>query len=168
MSNIIVVGLARHGKDTVSAMIADKLGLTFQSSSMVLLDEVIYPVLKDKYGYKDEHECFEDRVNHRQEWFELLRDYNTPDATRLGRLIFSRHKIYCGLRNTNELEALVLAGLVDYIVWVDAVDRLGVTESESITIWPDEANYIINNNGDLADLEAEVNDFCAMIKGHTL
>ena len=28
-------------------------------------------------------ECFEDRVNHRSEWFDLITNYNKEDRTRL-------------------------------------------------------------------------------------
>ena len=116
--NLIVTGLAGHGKDTVCEILRDRYGYSFESSSRILLKEVIFPSLKDKYGYANEDECYQDRVNHRAEWFELLKDYNKDDKARLGKLIFSQFNIYCGLRNIDELEALLEEGVVDFVMWV--------------------------------------------------
>lgn len=156
-AGIVVVGLARHGKDTVCEILRDSYGLSFESSSRVLLEEVIYPVLKDKYAYASKEECYEDRYSHRKEWFDLLAAYNAEDKAKLGKLIFSKYDVYCGLRNRHELDALVAAGLVNHIIWVDAEDRLGITEfCDSITITEDDANHILDNNQSLADLRFEI------------
>lgn len=156
-AGIVVVGLARHGKDTVCEILRDSYGLSFESSSRILLEEVVYPALASKYGYFSEAECYADRVNHRQEWFELLKAYNVEDKAKLGKLIFSKYDVYCGLRNRDELDALVAAGLVNHIIWVDAEDRLGITEfCDSITITEDDANHVLDNTQSLADLRFEI------------
>lgn len=156
-AGIIVIGLARHGKDTVCEILRDIYGFSFESSSRILLEEVVYPVLKDTYGYESMEECYADRHNHRQEWFNLLAAYNAEDKAKLGKLIFSKYDIYCGLRNRQELDALVSAGLVNHIIWVDAEQRLGITEfSDSITITKDAANHVIDNNHSLFDLALEI------------
>lgn len=155
--NLVVTGLAGHGKDTVCEILRDKYGYSFESSSRVLLKEVIFPSLKDKYGYADEDECYQDRVNHRAEWFELLKDYNKDDKARLGKLIFSQFNIYCGLRNIDDLEALLEEGVVDFVIWVSANGRLGITEHEdSITITEKEASYILLNDSTLDDLHDSI------------
>lgn len=151
--NIVVTGFAGHGKDTACQILNDTFGFTFESSSRAALKEVIYPALKDLYGYTSEEECFQDRVNHRKEWFNLIAEYNKDDLTKLGKLIFSKSQIYCGLRNIMELTALKHAGLVDLVIWVDARIRLHTLESyESITINPGDADIIVDNNGTEVDL----------------
>jgi hypothetical protein len=150
---IVVTGYARHGKDTVCEMLA-KHGWTFKSSSAILCDTVIFPALAPLYGYLDVEQCYEDRVNHRKEWYDLLVAYNTPDAARLGRLIFSQYDIYCGLRNIAELRAMKAEGLVDVVIWVDGFPRKGERESaESITITEKDTDYTVYNDWTVEDLE---------------
>lgn len=146
---LIITGYAGHGKDTACEYLRDKYGLSFESSSRVLLEEVIYPKLKDKYGYKDKEECYLDRVNHRAEWFDLLKEFNNPDLTALAKIIFSKYDIYCGLRNCEELHAIKKAGLVDKVIWIDAIDRVPEEPTSSITITEDDANFIVYNKHDL-------------------
>lgn len=143
----IITGHARSGKDTVCDILRLLTNLTFISSSYILLDEVIYPVLKDKYGYKTRDECYERRGEVRNEWFDLLVDYNKDDLARLGKLIFNKADIYCGLRNINELKAMrKIPGLIDKVIWVDASNRIPPEDISSCTITADDCDYILDNN----------------------
>ena len=153
---IVVTGMARHGKDTVCELLEREHGFTYESSSHLAGFKIVYPVLKDKYKYSGFSECYRDRVNRRQEWFELIKAYNTPDLARLGREIFEYYDIYCGLRNIAELEAMIAEGLVDCIVWVDASERVESEPSTSITITREDCDFVISNNGGLEELEVEV------------
>ena len=143
---LVVIGHAGHGKDTVCELIAELYSLKFISSSMAALDAVIYPALKDKYGYTSKEECFADRINHRTEWHELIKEYNAEDKTRLGRLIFSNADIYCGLRNKDELRALKQALLVDFVIWVDGSHRLPDEPISSFNITAGASDFMIDNN----------------------
>lgn len=155
---LVVTGLAGHGKDTVCEILRDIHGFTFESSSRILLNEVIFPVLQAKYDYNNADECYNDRTSHRQDWFELLKEYNKDDKSKLGKLIFSNYDIYCGLRNIEELEAMKASNMFSYVIWVDASARLGITESSnSITITKNNADYILPNNLNLNMLELEIN-----------
>lgn len=163
---LVVIGYAGHGKDTVCEILRDEHGYTFASSSQAVAEEVIFPALKDKYGYTSVEECFADRHNHRQEWFELIKEYNTPDLARLGKLIFSKYDIYCGLRSIGELIAIKDAGLCDYVISVDALQRLRTKEStSSMTVipWIDD-DYVIENNGTLDDLKNSVSSVISLIE----
>jgi len=155
----LVIGHARHGKDTVSEILCKNLNLTFVSSSLILAEEVIYPKLKDLYGYKSVEECFNDRSNHRKEWFTLLKEYNTPDKARLGRLILSKHDLYCGLRNIEEFYALKEINAFNYIIWVDASERKPLEPITSMTITKEHADIIIDNNKTLLDLKCNIYQF---------
>jgi len=153
---LIVTGLGQHGKDTVCEILQSK-GYSFRSSSDFCNHLVIFPVLSKRYGYKTIEECYMDRVNHREEWYDLICDFNKNDPTKLGKLIFENYDIYCGLRNVIEFNALKKSGLDIVTVWVDATIRLGITETEnSITITREDCDYVINNNGSLQDLENRV------------
>lgn len=154
---LLVIGHAGHGKDTVCEILRDRFGYTFESSSHILAEELIFPKLKDLYGYESVEQCYADRGNHRKEWFDLLAEYNTPDATRLGKLIFSSHDIYCGLRNVNEFYAMCESELFDCCIWVDASKRLPSESPDSMTMTMYHADYVIYNNSTIEELKENVN-----------
>jgi hypothetical protein len=150
---LLVIGHGRHGKDTVCEMLRDKYGYSFESSSKFCSKLFIYDQLKEKYGYSDEEACYADRHNHRTEWYNAICDYNEPDASRLGREIFQAHDIYCGLRNKREFHAMKNTGVFDYAIWVDRSDYLPEESPSSMSLKQWMADYTIDNNGTLAELE---------------
>lgn len=149
---LMVMGYARHGKDTF----CDFSGLKFESSSMFCAEKVILPVLGPKYGYKNALQCYIDRDNHRPEWHELIYQYNQPDLTRLSREIFAENDIYCGIRKREEFLAAREAGLFDLAIWVDASERLPPESAESINVSKNDADIIIENNLGLMDFAMRV------------
>lgn len=152
---IAVLGLARSGKDTLSEHVSKTYGIDFKSSTYYIAEHIVFPELKDKYGYKNLKECFDDRVNHREEWAELVGEYNKQDYTKLTKGILSESDLYCGLRCEKQLEAS--RHLFDLVIWVDATERLGVTEdSSSITVSKDMADIIIENNADLDTFKGKI------------
>jgi hypothetical protein len=56
----------------------------------------------------------------------------------------------------DELETMIIEGLVDCIVWVDASKRKPPEPSTSITIMQSDCDFVIDNNGSLEDLKVEV------------
>lgn len=157
---ILIIGMARHGKDTFAELLAKKLGCSFQSSSRAALEVFLFERLNTLRSwtklppYASLDEAYEDRVNHRRLWFEEIRDYNTPDRTRLTRDILAKHDIYVGMRNIEELRAT--RHLFDCVVWVDAFPRLRTRESQdSISISPADADWIVDNNFDLKALSEQ-------------
>ena len=146
---LMIIGYGRHGKDTVCDILKTYYGYTFQSSSMFCAELFIYNTLKERYGYASIEQCYEDRHNHRSEWYNLIKDYNSEDPSRLGRQLYSRYDIYCGLRNSAEFHALRNAGVFDYSIWVDRSEHLPPESSESISVQPWMADYTIDNNGSL-------------------
>ena len=103
--------------------------------------------------YKDFEECYQDRVNHRQEWFEQIKAYNTPDKARLAREIYSDSDIYVGIRAIEEFEAVKAEGLFNYSIWVDRSKHIAPESAASNTITKEMADYVIDNNGTLEDLK---------------
>lgn len=146
---LMIVGYGRHGKDTVCDIISTKYGYTFQSSSMFCAELFIYNTLKEKYGYNSVEECYADRPNHRSEWYNLISSYNAEDPTLLGRELYSKYDMYCGLRNSTEFHGLRNCGAFDYSIWVDRSKHLPPESPDSISIHPWMADYIIDNNGSL-------------------
>ena len=89
MKKLLIIGHARHGKDTVAEFLKELFGYTFKSSSVAASEIFLYDSLKAKYDYMDPIQCFEDRVNHRQEWHNLICDYNKEDKARLAKGILA-------------------------------------------------------------------------------
>lgn len=156
---IVLLGHARHGKDTVAEMLRDRYGYRFESSSMFCAEKVLMPYfngLPSHRGYASVEECFEDRVNYRDVWFQQIELYNYPDRSRLAREMFERNDVYVGMRSKRELAACRNAGVVDLVVWVDASDRLPPEDSSSCTVEPWMADLVVDNNGTLEELALNV------------
>lgn len=151
---LMILGYARHGKDTVAEILRDSLKLTFASSSFAAAEKVMVPFLATKgITYASLDECYADRVNHRQDWYEQIKAYNTPDGARLAREIYKDNDIYVGMRSEAELEAVRKEGLYDYSIWVDRSQHVAPESLASCSVTPAMANFILNNNGTLEQLK---------------
>ena len=149
---LLVIGPARHGKETVGEIVRDHYGLTFESSSHFVAERAVRPALKrDGLVYPDFDTMYADRVNHRVAWFEAIRDYNADDPARLGRELFAQYDMYVGLRSDIELDALRREGAFDLAIWVDASNRVPGVDP-TCKVRPDQADYLIDNNGTLDEL----------------
>jgi hypothetical protein len=156
---LMVMGYARHGKDTVCELIP----LTYKSSSVAAAEVFLFDRLREKYGYKTPLECFEDRGNHRAEWHHLISEYNTPDKTRLAKQILAANDVYCGIRCREEFTQAKEQGLFDLAIWVDAGDRLPPEPVSSITVTADDADIILTNNGTLAELKLKIDRLISVL-----
>jgi hypothetical protein len=157
---ILILGHGRHGKDTLAEMLRDAVGLKFRSSSEAAAEKAVYPSLKDKYGYQTLEECYADRANHREEWRQLITDYNTPDKGKLCREILETSDCYVGMRCP--LEYAATRDLFDVIFWVDAMRRAPPDPSMGIALnWE---MSLIDNGGTLAQLQAKVDSICKTLR----
>lgn len=155
-NKILIIGHARHGKDTVAEMIQENTGLTFKSSSMVAAEIFIFDSLKEKYKYETFEECFEDRINHRAEWYNLICDYNVDDKSRLAKDIVATSDMYIGMRSRYEIDKCISDGVFNIIVGVfDPRKPLESSNSFDIDLFQS-ANIVICNNGSLDDLRNNV------------
>ena len=153
---LLLVGHARHGKDSLAEILQDEFGYTFQSSSQAAADIFLYNTLKYKYGYTTSEECFEDRVNHRAEWKQLICDYNKDDRAKLAKGILEHSDCYVGMRDREEINECMRQGLFDIIIWVDASERLPLEDPSSFDIDKTCADIIIENNGTFEQFKEKV------------
>lgn len=153
---LLIIGHGRHGKDTVAAMLKEEFGLTHLASSEASSTIFVFDVLKEKYGYSTVEECFNDRANHRAEWYDLICDYNKFDQARLAKEIVSRANIYVGMRSSIELDECVKQGVFDVILGV--IDpRKPHEDPGSMSIDVEKySDVIIINDGTLEDLKSKV------------
>jgi dephospho-CoA kinase len=144
---LLIIGHARHGKDSLAEILNEHFGLKFISSSQACADIFIYDTLKEKYGYKTPEECYEDRMNRRQEWYEMICEYNKDDKARLAKEILKYNNTYVGMRDSSEIKECLKQGLFDLVIWVEASKRLPMESSNSFNITPSDADIIVDNNG---------------------
>lgn len=146
---ILILGHARHGKDTAAELLVNickeyGIYLSFASSSKFAAEKVVYPTMP---YYANWQECYADRSNHRAHWFNMIKYYNREDKARLAKKILKDNDIYVGMRNIEEYEACMEAGLFNYVLWIDAFERVGLEDATSINIKKDPTSmYIIPNN----------------------
>jgi dephospho-CoA kinase len=153
---ILILGTARHGKDSLAELLNEDFGMTFKSSSEMANELFIYDELKTKYGYNSIEECFVDRMNHREEWYLMICGYNMEDKARLSKDIIAHHDCYVGMRDRHEITECINQELFDLIIWVDASERLPLESPESFNIDKSCADIIIDNNGTYEDFKAKV------------
>jgi len=155
---VLILGYAQHGKDTVAELIAEYTSLILKSSSYIATKLIIFPQLKDEYKYLTIQECYEDRIHHRERWFNLIREYNKEDAAKLAKYVLKKSDIYVGMRSKIELKQS--KHLFDLIIWVDATQRIPRESYTSCTVSALNANIIIDNNSTLSELQMNVYNFC--------
>jgi hypothetical protein len=163
MTKLIIIGHAQHGKDTVAEILLGKYGVPFESSSEAACRLFMFDALKGHFGYDSQRQCFEDRVNHRDAWGDGIAKYNEPDPTKLARGIFADSDVYCGMRRERELNAVMAAGLADFIVWVDASKRKPLEPETSMQLHTYHADWMIDNNGPEEDLERHIDKMASVL-----
>ena len=152
---LLIVGHGRHGKDTMAEILNQKFGISFLSSSQAACDKFIYNELKDIKGYSSIKECFEDRINNRDYWYNRICEYNLNDRARLAKDIVGEADCYVGMRDYDEFKECLRQEIFDLIIWVDASDRLPL-ESGSFNIPKSDVDIIVDNNGTLEEFVNKV------------
>lgn len=156
LPKLLIIGNMRHGKDSLAELLNEQIGLRYQSSSQAAAEIFIYDELKDKYGYKTPEECFEDRMNRRPEWYQMICEYNKEDRAKLAKGILERADCYVGMRDRDEIKECIRQGLFDLIIWVDASKRLPLESADSFNIDQSCADIILENNGTFEEFKEKV------------
>jgi hypothetical protein len=109
---LLILGYGRHGKDTVAEMLHENHGYQFESSSHLIGRLAVW----DNWGcavYDTFEEMYEDRVNHRVLWMQMISAFNTPDKTKTATtMLDTGADLYVGMRRLDELEACKEAGIL--------------------------------------------------------
>jgi hypothetical protein len=157
---LLILGHARHGKDTAAEYLRDVHGVSFQSSSYFLAANVVRPALAGRGMFYDSlDECYADRVNHRALWREIIGEFNGEDPARLAKAILEVSDCYVGMRTQREYWAS--RPLFDAILWIDASGRgIPPEGSDSMDITFDPAWMIrIDNGGPVEAMRRQLDEW---------
>lgn len=163
---LLLIGYGRHGKDVCAEILSEHAGVFFESSSMFAIREFLFDRIKEEFGYHSPEEAYENRHQPgMREWlYREISAINANDLTKLSEAIFQNNDIYVGLRNRVELMAAKDRWSDLLVIWVDATERLGITESkESCTVTKDLADVVIYNNGTLEEFKDKVKRLAAAL-----
>jgi len=152
LPRLLIIGHGRHGKDTAAEALARAQGFLFVSSSEFAATHAVFPLVSDLYP--DPAAAYADRANHRELWFHAIAAYNLRPGPMLAEQILVDHDIYVGMRSRAEFERS--RDQFDLVVWVDRSKVLPSEPGGSNELTADDADVILDNNGDLAHLEVEV------------
>ncbi len=159
-----LIAHAQHGKGTTSEQLEELYGIKCESSSYIATQEFIYDEIKDEFGYESLAECYEDRVNHRDLYYNKILGYNTPNKARLGSLIFSKVDGYDGIRDDTEFLANKSFIQYDFAIWIDASNRKPLEPKSSMKITEDMADCLLDNNGDQLALPRNIKALMTMLE----
>ena len=162
---LLVIGHARHGKDTFCEMLRDRYGMRFDTSSLVACREFLFDLsVEHGLGFVSPEDLYKRRGEVRPWMHDEIRAFNEGDLTRLARLVTKDNDIYCGMRNREEMEACKAAGVFDAVVWVDRCEHLLPESMESMQLRKGDADVVIDNNGSLKDLQDQADFLMLMFR----
>lgn len=159
---ININGYAQHGKDTVGEIFAD----TTQSEPYNVSHDIAKAIHEEHETlgpYNDWLEAYEDRVNHRDEWFNFIREKRDENPIWLIDVALDKSGMYIGHRSLREFE--YTKPLVDATIWVDA-SRRGLPKEPvtSCELTPEDHDYVIDNGGYLWETRQQVEAVVQLIK----
>lgn len=155
---ILILGDARHGKDTLAELLNKLFGFDFIGSSQMALDIFLYDKLNEKYGlnYQTKEQAFNDRVNHRDKWFNEIVEFNKDDKLRLVKCILEKADIYVGLRSGKEVEAAIEQNMFNHIIGVYNYRKERESSKSNTADVLKYSDIILTNNGTIEQLQEKV------------
>lgn len=161
-----ICGYGEHGKGTASRYLSYKYGLKYSQSTSEAAAGVVFSKLAPVYGYETVEQAWDDRRNHRDEWASIIWEYNQPDGLTLYRDMLTDNEIIEGVRKEAELLALREAGILDYVIWIDASLRVPVEGAASCQVTPKLCDVTVDNNHDLHNMHQQLDYiYTNLIKG---
>jgi hypothetical protein len=116
---ISISGDGGCGKDTLALWMKEHTILTYTKSTSAYVKTQMYKhMVSLGRDYDNEEECYNDRVNNREEWATFIDEYNKIDPARLYKDCLKEQDILTGVRRAKEFDAVRDLGVIDLCIWV--------------------------------------------------
>lgn len=116
---ISISGHGQAGKDTLGRWIRDNTSLKYtKSTSAYVKTEMFEYMNRMGHGYRNEEDCYDDRINHRTAWADFIDEFNRTDPAALYKRCLADQDILTGLRRFREFQAVKDLKVIDLSIWV--------------------------------------------------
>jgi hypothetical protein len=154
-------GYARHGKDTVADMFCEEANLKKLPASLMYAEDIMTAGILGPYDSIEE--CFEDRVNHRAEWYDFIRSITDDNPFHYVIKTLTEGDMYVGHRSRYAFEKT--QSMCDATIWVDASERgLPQEGRDSCNLDHFGHDFVINNGLSIAHTRRQVQDIIRFLK----
>jgi cytidylate kinase len=111
--NIAICGPGRCGKDTMADRLVEKWGYTYAGTTSTVISREI--AQREGITFEEAHA---QRHQRREEWFRVGIELRGRDAAALAREVLKTGNLVVGVRDYNEMFAVIEEGLADIVIWV--------------------------------------------------
>lgn len=155
---ILILGHARHGKDTVAELICKHTNLLYQATSFLAYQIFIYDELINKHNHKYDsiYAAFNDRFQHRNLLYNMIKEYNKNDKASLAKDVLQHCDIYVGMRDVDEVIESKLQNIFDLTIGVYNPNiKHEDISSNTVDVFK-YSDILIINDSTLIDLENKI------------
>lgn len=143
---LAISGRGRSGKDEAAKWFNDNTSIRYSGFSTSM---AITPHAAKHLGISEE-EAFARRHEDRMLWFNLGNKLREHDQAFLARQTFEHGDIAVGIRDRDEMQAVLNEGLVDVAIWIDR----DVPVDPTLTYGKELCSIVVENHGTLEEFHA--------------
>lgn len=153
-----IVGPGLSGKDTAAEIIARETSLRYKAGTSKWAANLVWHRISTYYSTPEA--CWQDRRNHREEWAQIIGEYNQDDPVALYRDCLAEQDILTGIRWKHEFDACRAVGLCD--LWI-YISRPSIPRDGTLEVAQADCDISIYNAGTLSDFEWKVKNLCSVL-----
>ena len=158
-----ICGWGRAGKDTAAEHLALVTPLVYTAGTSYWARFLVFDHYQKTHPgrYANPDECWHDRHNNRDEWAEIIGQYNRDDPVKLYRDCLEEQNFLTGVRWLHEQRALKQADLCDLWIWIE---NKRVKRDQTCQITAEDCDITILNNSTPEDFRRRLERFARGLK----